>query len=181
MPERRLKKMQFFRIFLPVMYMNIHIRLPEKQVIAGKSTLLVGKSLYSYFSGKNRIKGLSIRKYFHFLLNDPDLEYKLSFLVPKKWKKHYQDEGQDLQVIRFIPIEEDWARISIFSNATGFSRCFIFIYLMKIDLGLIELPEKEVTIPKILSIVADERTHCSILMDERTQKLERKLGIRLRW
>jgi hypothetical protein len=157
--------------------MYVHSRMPEKPGVSGKSTLLIATSLYSGNLLPGLLKGKSLREYFHFLLNDPDLEYKLSFLAPKKWKKHYQDEGQDLRAVRFFPFEEDWARISVFSNATGFSRCFIFIYLMKIDLGLIQLPKKRTTVPEILLLQTDRRIHCSVLLDEQTKILERRLGI----
>jgi hypothetical protein len=67
---------------------------------------------------------------------DQQLEKKLAMLKPNKWKKHYQSEGQDLQRINFYPDEADWAHLSALSNATGFSRCYIFVFLMLLNGGL---------------------------------------------
>jgi hypothetical protein len=139
-----------------------------------QSTLLVGDHIYKTFMIPRLLKGKRLTNYLHKLLSDPNLEYKLNLLKPKKWKKHYQDEGQELNALYFYPDEFDWARLSIISNGTGYSRCYIFIYLMLLDLGILKLlndrtkgnTQPQIGLPKVL---------CRILMVEKEQILIRTI------
>lgn len=75
-------------------------------------------------------------------MNDPGLDYKLGFLERTgKWKKKYQEGEQNLVRVNFYPDDRDWGRLSAISNATGFSRCYIFVYLMLIAMGVISLDD----------------------------------------
>jgi len=78
-----------------------------------QSTLLVGDHYNKMYMLPRSIKGQRLADYLHKLLEDPLLEHKLSLLKPKKWKKHYQAEGQDLTALYFYPDECDWARLSL--------------------------------------------------------------------
>jgi len=147
------------------------IREPAKP---SQSTLLVGNYFYKKYMEPRLLKGKALSFYLHKLLEDPDLEYKLSLLKPKKWKKHYQDEGQDLNSLYFYPDECDWARLSIISNGTGFSRCYIFVYLMLLNFGILKLPDDR-TQRSIFPYLTIFNLHCSIFLDERRKILTRAL------
>lgn len=139
-----------------------------------QSTFLVGESCYANYLLPRVIKGMGVSAYLHRLIIDPELNTKLGYLKPKKWKKTYQEEGQNLKRLNFFPMEADWARLSIISNATGFSRCYIFVFLMLVDLGVLKLPKKGTPL-----FFAQEscsmRLVCSILLDERRDLLTRVL------
>ena len=81
-------------------------------------------------------------------MRDPFLENKIGKLESKKWKVAYQAGGQNLQKINFYPDEKDWAKLSILSASTGFSRCFLFVFLLVIDLETI--PSDDGGTPPIL-------------------------------
>jgi hypothetical protein len=48
----------------------------------------------------------------------------------KAWKKTYQPEGQSLIRISFRTDEVLWGELSQLSHATGYSRCYLFSYLL---------------------------------------------------
>jgi hypothetical protein len=147
------------------------IRAPSQ---SSQSTLLVGDYFFKKYMVPRSLKGIVLASYLHKLLEDPQLEYKLSLLKPKKWKKHYQDEGQDLVPLYFFPDECDWARLSLISNATGFSRCYIFVYLMLLDFGFLKLPKNTTQWfnPKDLDI---SQILCKVFIDERALLLVRTI------
>jgi hypothetical protein len=147
------------------------INAPSK---SGQSTLLVGSRYYERYMITNYPGGRRVALYLHYLLNDSMLEYKLSFLKPQKWKKSYQEPGQGLEKVFFYPDECDWARLSILSNATGFSRCFLFVFLMLIDKGVIRLPEN-ITQFSFSRIYDPGKIHCIVIMDPGLKKLKRIL------
>jgi hypothetical protein len=159
--------------FFTLLFMNTVKTIPAPAK-STQSTLLVGNHFYKMHMMPNLLKGKRLSEYLHNLLKDPDLEYKLNLLKPKKWKKHYQDDGQDLEVLYFYPDESDWARLSIISNVTGFSRCYIFVYLMLLDFGILKLPENR-TKDNFSLEVGLTRLHCSILIDERDKILIRTI------
>jgi hypothetical protein len=139
-----------------------------------QSTLLVGTYFCKKYIFPRSLKGKVLASYLHKLLKDPDLEYKLSLLKPEKWKKHYQDGGQDLVPLYFYPDECDWARLSLISNATGFSRCYIFVYLMLLNFGFLKL-SKNITQwlnPDDNNI---SRILCKVFMDEKALLLVRTI------
>ncbi len=121
------------------------------------------------------LKGKRLAMYLRRLLSDPDLAYKLSHLKPKKWKKQYQDNGQDLVPVYFYPNEADWAYLSILSNGTGFSMCYIFVYLMLLDLGMLKLPKKNITKGVIHLIIKNSQIYCSVILNKKGKKLRRIL------
>ena len=53
---------------------------------------------------------------------------------PKKVKTEYQEEGQNLERVNFRPRNTDWIELGELALAFGKSRCWIFVYLLKLDL-----------------------------------------------
>jgi hypothetical protein len=108
-----------------------------------RSTLLIPESYYKRYFWRSpyiKIGHWPLTTYFTSLMNDPLLEYKLSFLEKRgKWKKQYQESGQNLVRVNFYPSDRDWGRLSAISNATGYSRCYIFVFLLLIAMGEISL------------------------------------------
>jgi hypothetical protein len=107
-----------------------------------RSTLLIPMVYYRRYFWRSpciKIGDWPLAVYLSALMSDPQLEYKLRFLRSGKWKKQYQAEGQNLVRVNFYPDDRDWGRLSAISHATGFSRCYIFVFLMLIALGEISL------------------------------------------
>ncbi len=140
----------------------------------GRSTLLIPEEYYDRYIRNKRIGRIGITYFVRNLLNDPHRDYKLSFLKSRKWKKKYQEKGQRLARVNFYPHEDDWARLSLLSNATGFSRCYIFVYLMLLYLGVAHLGNGG-TPPTFRQEKWNPITLCSIILDSRLRKLTRKL------
>ncbi len=155
--------------------MKEQIREIGESFSSSRSTLLIPGSYHErFFSRYRKVRNLPLSFYLQRLLDDPLLHHKLSFLKAPKWKKVYQAEGQDLRRVNFYPDERDWARLSTISNATGFSRCYIFVFLMLVDMGVISL-ENGGTNPDSGKRVWNPLTFCSIILDSRDRKLTRKL------
>jgi hypothetical protein len=132
---------------------------------SSQSTLLVGARFIEMHMKPRSLKGKRLSWYLYKLLCDPELEYKLSLLNSKKWKKEYQEEGQNLVPLYFYPNERDWAQLSIISNATGFSRCYIFVYLMLLDLGILKI-QKNITKGDKPTEIKLSKVFCSVFIDE---------------
>ncbi len=160
--------------------MSEQIRMIGEPFSGSRSTLLIpGPYHERFFSGYVRyikVRNLPLAFYLQRLLDDPLLNHKLSFLKPQKWKKVYQSEGQDLRRVNFYPDERDWARLSAISNATGFSRCYIFVFLMLVDMRVISLKNSG-TEPYSGRKAWNPLTFCSVLLDSRDRKLTRTLQI----
>lgn len=103
---------------------------------SSRSTLLIPEPVFSkYVSKYRKIHNLPISIYLRKLLKDKDLEKKIGQLVQlRKWKKKYQEKGQNLIRLNFYPDDRDWARLTLISRASGYSRCFIFVYLLLQDM-----------------------------------------------
>jgi hypothetical protein len=139
-----------------------------------QSTFLVGDQFIEMYMKPRFLKGKRLSWYLNKLLCDPQLEYKLNLLKPSNWRKIYQEEGQDLVPLYFYPDEYDWARLSIISNATGYSRCYIFVYLMLLDLGILKI-KKNITKEDAPVEVKYSQVFCRIFIDEREQILVRTI------
>ncbi|MBK8395783.1 MAG: DUF1564 family protein [Leptospiraceae bacterium] len=59
-----------------------------------------------------------------------------SGLIPKPIhvKTEYQDEGLNLKRIGFRPNNTDWIELGELALAFGKSRCWLFVYLLKLDI-----------------------------------------------
>jgi len=59
---------------------------------------------------------------------------------PIKLKTEYQDEGLDLQRVCLRPFNADWLELGELALAFGKSRCYLFTFLLELDLlGLWEI------------------------------------------
>ncbi len=144
---------------------------PDK---ASQSTFLVSKELYLNYIVPCSIRGRKLSQYLHRLLYDPELHTKLKALESRKWKKHYQDPGQELCPLFFYPDESDWASLSIISNATGYSRCYIFVFLMLIDIGVLKIANDRTPVNPATNVIINT-FYCSILLRVSEKTLTRKL------
>lgn len=158
--------------------MTEQIRTDRQPNYYSRSTLLIPEALFRRFFWRSpyiKIGDWPLTSFLHSLMNDPHLEYKLSFLkTTGKWKKQYQGPGQKLIRVNFYPDERDWGRLSAIANATGYSRCYIFVYLMLIALGVIRL-QNGGTPPYRLSTHWNPVVNCSITVDAAARILKRVL------
>lgn len=142
-----------------------------------RSTLLIPEKYFHRFFGPGpykKVGHLPLSSYLSRLLDDPLLDFKLSFLKPRKWKTEYQAEGQNLRRVNFYPNEQDWGRLSAIANATGFSRCYIFMYLMLIDMGVLS-PGDGGTHPPKARATWNPQVSAVISVDAIVRKLTRRL------
>lgn len=158
--------------------MNEQNRVDGEPYYRTRSTLLIPEKYYKRFFWRSpyvKVGHLTLGAYLSMLMNDPLLDYKLRFLEKTgKWKKQYQREGQGLVRVNFYPDDRDWGRLAAISNSTGFSRCFIFVYLMLVAMGVICLENRG-------THLSCEKRHwnsvviCFISVDAVTRKLTRVL------
>lgn len=144
---------------------------------SSRSTLLIPERYFKRFfspGSYKKVGDVPLSWYLARLLEDPLLDYKLSFLKPSTWKKGYQTEGQNLCRVNFYPDEKDWGRLSAISQATGFSRCYIFVYLMLIDMGVLTL-ENGGTPPDEAGRTWNPVVICTVSVDFIARKLTRVL------
>ncbi|PKL34063.1 MAG: hypothetical protein CVV45_05005 [Spirochaetae bacterium HGW-Spirochaetae-10] len=158
--------------------MNEQTRMDREPYYRSRSTLLIPETLFKRFFWRSpyiKIGHWALASYLSGLMNDPQLEYKLSFLeTTGKWKKQYQDEGQGLVRVNFYPDDRDWGRLAAISNATGYSRCYIFVYLMLIALGVVSLEDGGAS-PAWVRGDWNPVVICSISVDAVTRELTRIL------
>lgn len=122
-----------------------------------------------------KVEHWALGAYLGMLMDDPLLDYKLRFLEKTgKWKKQYQEEGQGLVRVNFYPDDRDWGRLAAISHATGFSRCYIFVFLMLVAMGVIPL-ENGGTQPVYEKGHWNPVVICFISVDAATRKLTRVL------
>jgi len=158
--------------------MNEQTRIVHEPYYRTRSTLLIPESYFRQYFWRSpyiKIGHWALASYLASLMDDPQLEYKLSFLERSgKWKMQYQEQGQSLVRVNFYPDDRDWGRLSVISNATGFSRCYIFVYLMLIAMGVILLDDGG-TQPSWVEGHWNRVVFCSISVDAATRKLTRVL------
>ncbi len=153
--------------------MNLHSAIHEP---SGKtqSAFLISASLTEAFPWLQSLKGRRLSKFLSELLKDPLLDRKLSRLKSDKWKKQDQDAGLDLQPVYFYPDESDWAKLGMISSASGFSMCFIFVYLLLFYLGVLQLPNDK-TILYPYQNPLRKISMCVVSLNQATRKLRRTL------
>jgi hypothetical protein len=158
--------------------MNEQARIDREPYYRTRSTLLIPEEYLKRFFWRSpyiKVSHWALASYLASLMDDPQLEYKISFLEKTgKWKTQYQEEGQGLCRVNFYPDDRDWGRLSAIANATGYSRCYIFVYLMLIAMGVISL-EDGGTPPPWLKGHWNPEVFCSIGVDAVTRKLTRIL------
>ena len=103
------------------------------------STLLIPKNLMPSFVFLVKSHGSgNISVYLHNLLfMYRTLTHSGMIPFPISVKTEYQEEGLDLCRVGFRPENVDWIELGELALAFGKSRCWLFVYLLKLDiLGL---------------------------------------------
>ncbi len=106
---------------------------PSEYPRTQSSLLIPEKFLADYLLKTKRI---SREGYFHLVL----WKYRgllLDGILPRpnKIKKAYQEEGQNLKKLNFLPSNSDWVELGILSNWLGISRTALFTWLLMMDLS----------------------------------------------
>jgi hypothetical protein len=100
------------------------------------STLLIPEYLLKEFYLKNKKHKENFTVYLRKLLRRYRALTFYSDLIPepKKVKAEYQEEGLNLERVNFRPENADWIELGEIALAFGKSRCWVFVYLLKLDL-----------------------------------------------
>ena len=105
--------------------------LREKSV----STLLVPAHLIEALKLKKREHGRQMAVYLRNLLKMyRTLTHSGMLPNPRKIKTEYQEEGLDLKRVSFRPNNADWLELGELALAFGKSRCYVFTFLLELDL-----------------------------------------------
>jgi hypothetical protein len=129
---------------MPTLFLRSHKKVIDlKDSGASCSTLLIPESLieklpsvFPISSTKNGKKFLDFRLGLKLLLQ----KYR-GFLAignlpfAAKPKLIYQKEGLSLQVFKFRPDNDDWFELGILAYGLGVSRCWLFSYLLELELS----------------------------------------------
>jgi len=113
------------------------VRLSDKTI----STLLIPDHLLDQMKEKTQEHGNSLVVYLHNLLRMyRTLTHSGLIPIPRKVKTEYQDEGLNLHRLNFRPSSADWIELGELALAFGKSRCWMFTFLLELDiLGLWEI------------------------------------------
>jgi len=106
-----------------------------RQIDKTISTLLVPAHLLEGLKQKTKENGKSLVVYFRNLLwMYRTLTHSGMIHPPRKIKTEYQDEGLDLKRVSFRVGNTDWLELGELALAFGKSRCWMFTYLLELDL-----------------------------------------------
>jgi len=114
-----------------------HVRLADKSI----STLLIPAHLLDKLKEKSKINGNSLVAYLKILLRN-FRTFTHSGLIPPplKIKTEYQDVGLNLHRLNFRVSNADWLELGELALAFGKSRCWLFVFLLELDIaGLWEI------------------------------------------
>lgn len=99
------------------------------------STLLIPEYLLADFHLKSKKFKGNYASYLHSLLRRfRSVTHSGLIPDPEKLKTSYQDRDLNLQKISFKPKNEDWIELGELALAYGKSRCWLFVFLLKLDL-----------------------------------------------
>ena len=99
------------------------------------STLLVPTSMMDELKRKKKEHDNNLAIYFKNLLSLCRTFTHSGMLPdPSKIKTEYQDEGLVLQRVSFRVANEDWLEIGELALAVGKSRCWVFSFLLQLDI-----------------------------------------------
>ena len=112
-------------------FIRREINLEEDSV----STLLIPEYLYEDFQLKTKKYKGNTALYLQSLLRR-FRSISHSGLIPEaeKLKTSYQDRNLDLQKVSFIPKNRDWLELGELALVFGKSRCWLFVFLLKLDI-----------------------------------------------
>ena len=108
-------------------------QLDEQEITV--STLLIPEHLLEDFLRAKQKHKENLTIYLRKLLRRyRSLTHSGMIPVPTKVKTEYQEEGLNLQRLNFRPMNSDWIELGELALAFGKSRCWVFVYLLKLDL-----------------------------------------------
>ncbi len=118
---------------------NVNCKIHPESHLTTPGTLLIPEAYSALMI--ERMQKLNMRSfsiYFRYLIS----EYKVSVLssrfpVSQNIKKKYQTNGLSLRRVSIRSSNEDWLILSELSHGTGLSRCFVFVLLFEMDIGLL--------------------------------------------
>lgn len=113
-------------------FVRKNINLEENSV----STLLIPEFLLKDFLLKSKKFKGNTALYLHSLLRRfRSITHSGLIPEPEKLKTTFQERNLNLQKINFKPKNEDWVELGELAFAFGKSRCWIFVFLLKLDLA----------------------------------------------
>ncbi|MBK8397500.1 MAG: DUF1564 family protein [Leptospiraceae bacterium] len=154
--------------------------LKEKDQNRSISTLLIPAHLET--SLKMRIKENGNR--FHVYLKNLLWMYRTfthSGMIhpPRTLKTEYQEEGLDLKRVNFRPFYADWLELGNLALAFGKSRCWLFVFLLELDLlGFWEILS-EFRLDEAVPTSKNLRLEVSLLLRRVSQKFVRSYYVRV--
>ncbi|MBK8397280.1 MAG: DUF1564 family protein [Leptospiraceae bacterium] len=99
------------------------------------STLLIPDYMYEQFRLKTKKYKGNTAVYLHSLLRRfRTITYSGMIPEPEKLKTTYQERNLDLRKVSFKPKNEDWVELGELALVYGKSRCWIFVFLLRLDL-----------------------------------------------
>lgn len=100
------------------------------------STLLIPEFLFDDFLLKTKKFKGNTALYLHSLLRRyRTVSYSGLIPEPEKLKTSYQDRDLNLKKVSFYPKNVDWIELGELALAYGKSRCWLFVFLLKLDLA----------------------------------------------
>lgn len=112
-------------------FVRKNINLEENSV----STLLIPEFLLEDFRLKTKKYKGNTALYLHSLLRRfRTVTHSGLIPEPERLKTSYQERDLELQKVSFKPKNEDWIELGELALAFGKSRCWLFVFLLKLDL-----------------------------------------------
>ena len=123
--EKKVDLKEFERSTVSTLLIPRHLVEKLDLVIPSVENSNTKKKLYKFKDGLKKLldkyRGLLARGYLPF---------------QEKPKLTYQEEGLDLQKFSFRPDDADWYELGILAYGCGVSRCWLFSFLVELDLSL---------------------------------------------
>lgn len=112
-------------------FVRKNINLEENSV----STLLIPEYLYEDFRLKTKkFKGNTSLYLQSLLRRFRTVTHSGLIPEPEKLKTSFQERGLNLQKVSFKPKNVDWIELGELAFAFGKSRCWLFVFLLKLDI-----------------------------------------------
>lgn len=121
---------------------SFNISRSPKMILRSTSTLLIPLELFTAYKACLQLHDISMPEFFEFLLNKyRHLAKDESLLQSEKIKKKYQEKGQFLMRVDFVPRNENWAELTCLTQAFGLSRCHTFVLILKHEINRLGLKQ----------------------------------------
>ena len=146
----------------------------------GKAALSPDESSEGSPGKRGRGDGVSIKLGLKNLLNKYRGLFAMGYLpFSEKAKLKYQDEGLDLQEVKFRPDEEDWAELGIIAYGLGVSRCWLFSYMLELERSYIAELFRNPAIRDVVATATASRPQQIVRISGRRRFLRRILHFRV--